>query len=242
VKFFFELYLQKKKVLSIILNIETATKNCSVSIAKNGEILAIKELNNGKYSHAEVLHPYIEAVLQEAKLTSKDIDAVAVSKGPGSYTGLRIGVSAAKGLCFAFDKPLISIDTLTSLSYTISIDDGLIVPMLDARRMEVYCAVFNHKHQQIREIKAEVIDENSFLNYLKDTKVYFLGDGATKCKETITHKNAIFIDAKFPSAKEMAKLSFHKYKKSDIENVAYFEPFYLKDFVVIPEKKKKPTF
>jgi len=228
--------------LSIILNIETTTKNCSVSIAEKGEILAIKELNNGNYSHAEVLHPFILDVLKEANLTSDKIDAVAVSKGPGSYTGLRIGVSAAKGLCFALDKPLISIDTLTSLSFSITIEEGIIVPMLDARRLEVYASVFNEKHQKIREIKAEIIDENSFCEYLERNKVYFLGDGSQKCKEIITHKNAIFIDAKFPSAQEMAKLSYEKYKISDIENVAYFEPFYLKDFIVIPEKKKKPTF
>tara|TARA_R110002153_G_scaffold240661_3_gene395391 strand:- start:183 stop:869 length:687 start_codon:yes stop_codon:yes gene_type:complete len=228
--------------LSIILNIETATKNCSVSIATNGDILAIKELNNGNYSHAEVLHPFIVDVLKEANISTDKIDAVAVSKGPGSYTGLRIGVSAAKGLCFAFDKPLISIDTLTSLSHSITIDEGFIIPMLDARRMEVYAAVFNNNHQKIREIKAEIINENSFSEYLKSNKVYFLGDGSQKCKEIITHQNAIFVDAKFPSAKEMAQLSYVKYQKSDIENVAYFEPFYLKDFVVIPEKKKKPTY
>jgi tRNA threonylcarbamoyladenosine biosynthesis protein TsaB len=228
--------------LSIILNIETATKNCSVSIADKGKIIAIKELNNGNYSHAEVLHPFIVDILREANITSNHIDAVAVSKGPGSYTGLRIGVSAAKGLCFAFDKPLISIDTLTSLSHSIAIDNGFIVPMIDARRMEVYAAVFNEKNQLIREIKADIIDESSFSEYLKIGKVYFLGDGAQKCKETILHENAIFVDNKFPSAKEMAQLSYDKYKISDIENVAYFEPFYLKDFVVIPEKKKKPTF
>tara|TARA_R110001592_G_scaffold82034_1_gene243150 strand:- start:2393 stop:3079 length:687 start_codon:yes stop_codon:yes gene_type:complete len=228
--------------LSIILNIETATKNCSVSIADKGKILAIKELNNGNYSHAEVLHPFIVDVLREANITSDYIDAVAVSKGPGSYTGLRIGVSAAKGLCFAFDKPLISIDTLTSLSHSITIDNGFIVPMIDARRMEVYAAVFNEKNELIREIKADIIDESSFSEYLKISKVYFLGDGAQKCKETILHENAVFVDNKFPSAKEMAQLSYDKYKISDIENVAYFEPFYLKDFVVIPEKKKNPTF
>jgi tRNA threonylcarbamoyladenosine biosynthesis protein TsaB len=228
--------------LSIILNIETATKNCSVSIADKGKIIAIKELNNGNYSHAEVLHPFIVDILREANITSDHIDAVAVSKGPGSYTGLRIGVSAAKGLCFAFDKPLISIDTLTSLSYSIAIDNGFIVPMIDARRMEVYAAVFNEKNQLIREIKADIIEESSFSEYLKSSKVYFLGDGAQKCKETILHENAIFVDDKFPSAKEMAQLSYDKYKKNDIENVAYFEPFYLKDFIVIPEKKKKPTF
>ena len=228
--------------MSIILNIETATKNCSVSIADKGKILAIKELNNGNYSHAEVLHPFIVDILREANITSDHIDAVAVSKGPGSYTGLRIGVSAAKGLCFAFDKPLISIDTLTSLSHSIAIDNGFIVPMIDARRMEVYAAVFNEKNQLIREIKADIIEESSFSEYLKIGKVYFLGDGSQKCKETILHENAIFVDDKFPSAKEMAQLSYDKYKKNDIENVAYFEPFYLKDFIVIPEKKKKPTF
>ncbi|QVY64318.1 tRNA (adenosine(37)-N6)-threonylcarbamoyltransferase complex dimerization subunit type 1 TsaB [Polaribacter sp. Q13] len=228
--------------MAIILNLETATKNCSVSIAKDGKVIALKELNNGNYSHAEVLHPFILEVLKEVNLTSKEIDAVAVSKGPGSYTGLRIGVSAAKGLCFAFDKPLISIKTLESLAHAISIDKGIIVPMLDARRMEVYAAVFNENYEQIRDIKAEIIDENSFSDYLGAGIVTFLGDGAHKCKEVITHKNAVFVDAIFPSAKEMAELSFIKYKKNDIEDVAYFEPFYLKDFVVIPEKKKKPTF
>ena len=129
--------------MAIILNIETSTKNCSVSIADSGKIIAFKELNNGNYSHAEVLHPFIIEVLKEANLSANQIDAVAVSKGPGSYTGLRIGISAAKGLCFAFDKPLISIDTLTSLSHSISIEDGIIVPMLDARRMEVYASLFD---------------------------------------------------------------------------------------------------
>jgi tRNA threonylcarbamoyladenosine biosynthesis protein TsaB len=224
--------------LSIILNIETATKSCSVSIAQNGRSLALKELNNGNYSHAEVLHPFIMAILKETNLTPKNIDAVAVSKGPGSYTGLRIGVSAAKGLCFALHKPLISIETLTSLSHAISIDKGFVVPMLDARRMEVYAAVYNENNEQIRSIKAEIIDKNSFAEFLENSKVYFLGDGAHKCKEIITHKNAVFLDDKFPSAKEMSLLSYDKFKISDFENVAYFEPFYLKDFVVIPEKKK----
>ncbi|MGY0407409.1 MAG: tRNA (adenosine(37)-N6)-threonylcarbamoyltransferase complex dimerization subunit type 1 TsaB, partial [Polaribacter sp.] len=169
--------------MAIILNIETATKNCSVNIAKNGVILAIKELNNGNYSHAEVLHPFIVAILKEAGIASKKIDAVAVSKGPGSYTGLRIGVSAAKGLCFAFDKPLISIETLTSLAHSISVDKGLLVPMLDARRMEVYAAIYNANYEQIREIKAEIINKDSFANYLDSNLIYFLGDGAEKCKE-----------------------------------------------------------
>tara|TARA_B110001454_G_C12627042_1_gene395330 strand:- start:151 stop:861 length:711 start_codon:yes stop_codon:yes gene_type:complete len=231
--------LHKKYKLAIILNIETATKNCSVSLAKDGNTLAIKELNNGNYSHAEVLHPFILDILKEAKVTLQEINAVAISKGPGSYTGLRIGVSAAKGLCFSSDIPLISLETLTSLSHSISIEKGLIVPMLDARRMEVYSAVYDKNHQQIREIKAEIIDALSFKEYLEKHKVYFLGDGAKKCKEFITHKNAIFIENKFPSAKEMAKLSYDKYKKNDIEDVAYFEPFYLKNFIAVPQKKLK---
>jgi tRNA threonylcarbamoyladenosine biosynthesis protein TsaB len=224
--------------LAIILNIETSTKNCSVSITKKGEILAIKELNNGNYSHAEVLHPFIVAILKESNLTSENIDAIGVSKGPGSYTGLRIGVSAAKGLCFALNKPLVAVDTLTSLSHAISINKGFIVPMLDARRMEVYAAVYNEKHEQIRDVKANIIDKNSFFDYLEKGKVYFLGDGSHKCKDIILHKNAVFCDDKFPSAKEMALLSYSKYQRGDTENIAYFEPFYLKDFVVIPEKKK----
>ncbi|GAB7255606.1 tRNA (adenosine(37)-N6)-threonylcarbamoyltransferase complex dimerization subunit type 1 TsaB [Polaribacter sp. OB-PA-B3] len=228
--------------MAIILNIETSTKNCSVNVAENGVVLAIKELNNGNYSHAEVLHPFIEEVLEQAAISKPQINAIAVSKGPGSYTGLRIGVSAAKGLCFALNCPLISIDTLTALTYAISIEEGFIVPMLDARRMEVYAAIFNSDNIKIRDTKAEIIEDSSFLEELEKSKVYFLGDGSKKCKQIITHKNAVFVDDKFPSSKEMALLSYLKYKKNDIEDVAYFEPFYLKDFIAIPEKKKKPTF
>lgn len=224
--------------MAIILNLETATKNCSVSLADNGTILAMKELNNTNYSHAEKLHLFITDVLKEANITSSQLDAVAVSKGPGSYTGLRIGVSAAKGLCFALDKPLISIETLTSLADVVSIEKGFIAPMLDARRMEVYSAVFDANNTAVREIKAEVIDANSFESYLEEAPVYFLGDGAAKCKEVLTHKNAFFMDDKFPSAKEMAKLSFKKFSNNQFEDVAYFEPFYLKDFVAVPEKKR----
>ena len=226
--------------MTIILNIETATKNCSVSIAKNGLIIAMKELNNGSYSHAEVLHPFIDSLLKETNIASTNLNAIAVSKGPGSYTGLRIGVSAAKGLCYALQIPLISVDTLGALASSVTIQKGVLVPMLDARRMEVYSAVFNCNNQVIRKIKAEVISKDSFSEYLNNGEVFFLGDGAAKCKEIIKHKNAVFIENKYPSAKEMAQLSYFKYQKNDIEDVAYFEPFYLKDFVVIPEKKKKP--
>ena len=225
-----------------ILNIETATKNCSVSISKNGELLAVKELNNGNYSHAEVLHSFINDLASEAKITLSELSAIAVSKGPGSYTGLRIGVSAAKGLCFSLNIPLISIDTLASLAHSVNDVSGKIVPMLDARRMEVYSAVFDSNYNLERTIKAEIIDQDSFKDYLEFGNVYFIGDGASKCKEVITHVNAIFIDDKFPSSKEMCELAYNKYKKNDIEDVAYFEPFYLKDFLVVPQKKKKPIF
>jgi len=211
-------------------------------LAKNGEVMALKELNNGNYSHAELLHQFIDDCICEADILKSDINAIAVSKGPGSYTGLRIGVSAAKGLCFALEIPLISINTLEALSYTTSIEKGYIVPMIDARRMEVYTAVFDEKYQEIEETTAKIIDENSFLNCLTEHKTYFLGDGAMKCKTTITHNNAIFIDYKFPSAKEMVRLSFEKFQQKAFEDIAYFEPFYLKNFIVIPEKKKKPLF
>lgn len=223
--------------MAFILNIETATKNCSVSVAKDGETIALKELNDGGYSHAEKLHEFIKDVVLEAGIELSDLKAIAVSKGPGSYTGLRIGVSAAKGLCFALNIPLISVNTLQSLAQTISIKAGYIIPLLDARRMEVYSSVYNEKHENCREVLAEIITENSFETYLEKDKVYFLGDGAEKCKEFIQHPNAVFMDDKFPSAKEMCLLSYVKYKKNDIEDVAYFEPFYLKDFVVIISKK-----
>ena len=224
--------------MALILNIETATKNCSVSLSEKGVVLAIKELNDGSYSHSENLHVFIDEVIKLAKKSLSDVDAIAASKGPGSYTGLRIGVSATKGLCFSLDKPLISISTLTSLANSISIDkDACIIPLLDARRMEVYSAIFDNDYNQIREIKAEVIDSTSFLAFLNKGKVYFLGDGAEKCKDVIKHENAIFLDGYFPSAKQMAKLSYAKYKKNDIEDVAYFEPFYLKDFLITKSKK-----
>ncbi|CAL2078845.1 tRNA threonylcarbamoyladenosine biosynthesis protein TsaB [Tenacibaculum sp. 190524A05c] len=223
--------------MALILNIETSTKNCSVSIARNGEVIHSKEINDGNYSHAEKLHPFILDVLSEANIERNSLDAIAVSKGPGSYTGLRIGVSAAKGLCFSLDIPLISVDTLLSLAHSISIEDGIIIPMLDARRMEVYSAIYDKNYEQVREIKAEVIEEDSF-NAFNEQKVFFLGDGASKCKEVLNAANFNFVDGKFPSAIEMAKLSYDKYKKNDIEDVAYFEPFYLKDFIVTPQKKK----
>lgn len=223
--------------MAFILNIETATKNCSVSIAHNGETIALKELNDGEYSHAEKLHEFINEVILNAKIKISDLKAVAVSKGPGSYTGLRIGVSAAKGLCFALDIPLISVHTLKSMASSISIEKGFKIPLLDARRMEVYAAVFDKDNNFKKDVFAEIITENSFESFLNESPVYFFGDGAEKCKNIVKHNNAHFIDDKFPSSADLGQLSYKKYKKNDIEDVAYFEPFYLKDFVVIPSKK-----
>lgn len=229
--------LFKLSKLTYILNIETATKNCSVSISKEGKTIALKELNDGNYSHAEKLHELIEQVVLEAKISLSDLKAIAVSKGPGSYTGLRIGVSAAKGLCFALDIPLIPTNTLQSLALSVSIEIGYKIPLLDARRMEVYSQVFNEKNEMIRAVYADIIDSDSFSDFFNAEKVYFFGDGAEKCKGIITHKNAVFIDGLFPSAKEMSVISYKKYINNDFEDVAYFEPFYLKEFLgAIPKK------
>ncbi|MDH5413045.1 MAG: tRNA (adenosine(37)-N6)-threonylcarbamoyltransferase complex dimerization subunit type 1 TsaB [Flavobacteriaceae bacterium] len=223
--------------MTLILNIETATKNCSVSLADGKNLLLLKEVNDGSYSHGEMLHVYIDEVIKKARKNLNDLDAVAVSKGPGSYTGLRIGVSAAKGLCYSLDVPLISVSTLASLASILKVEkDALIIPLLDARRMEVYSCIYDSDYHQIRGIKAEIITENSFATYLDKGKVYFLGDGANKCKETIIHKNAIFLDNYFPSAKEMVYFSSQKFENKDFEDVAYFEPFYLKDFIAIKSK------
>lgn len=217
--------------MAIILNIETATKNCSVSLSKNGKTLFCKEQADQGYSHAEKLHVFIDEVIKECQVDIKEINAVAVSKGPGSYTGLRIGVSAAKGLCYALNIPLIAIDTLEILASKVNQNDGLIVPMLDARRMEVYSAVFNQDKKIVSETKAEILDENSYAHV--NEKIYFLGDCQEKCKTVLTKSNFQFLpEIIFPSANEMSELSFQKFIAKEFEDVAYFEPFYLKDFLL----------
>ena len=219
-----------------ILNIETATKNCSVALAKEGKTIVYKEIAEEGYSHAERLHVFIEEIIKEAGITFQDLSAVAVSQGPGSYTGLRIGVSAVKGLCFALDIPLIAVDTLQVLASQATVSDGLVIPMLDARRMEVYSAIFNSNFDKIRAVEAEIITEDSFLDFQET--LYFVGDCAEKCKAVLTKQNFVFLEEiKYPSAKEMSFLSFDKYKKKDTVDVAYFEPYYLKDFLITTSKK-----
>lgn len=215
-----------------ILNIETATKNCSVSLAKNGRTILCIEAAEQGYSHAEKLHVFIDEILKETGITFKDLNAIAVSKGPGSYTGLRIGISTAKGLCYALEIPLISVDTLQVLAKKISIENGLIVPMIDARRMEVYSAVFDANHNKIMEVQAEILTENSYAEITET--IYFVGDCQEKCKTVLTKDNFQFLpEIVFPSANEMSILSYEKFIKNDFENVAYFEPFYLKDFLIV---------
>jgi len=225
--------------LAIILSIETATTNCSVSLSRKGETLLLKEDYSNNYSHAERLHVFIDETLREANIDRSQLDAIAVSKGPGSYTGLRIGVSAAKGLCFALDIPLISISTLESLAHQVKVEHGVIVSMLDARRLEVYSAIFSSELKMKRKIKAQILDKSSFAQELSIGKVYFIGNGVEKTKTLISNENAIFIEDKLPSAKQMSALAYYKYKKSDTEDVAYFEPYYLKDFVALKPKPKK---
>ena len=217
-----------------ILNIESSSTNCSVSLSKNGELLSVKEKNDEKYSHSTKLHSYIDSVLNQENIDIKDLSAIAVSKGPGSYTGLRMGVAAAKGLCFSLDIPLISISTLLVLSKKIKIDSGLIIPVLDARRDEVYSAIFDSQYNVIEKDSPTIINSESFSQYSKKNKLYFIGSGQQKCKELIkTNNNLNFYKTdELPSSKEMALLSYEKYRNSEFEDIAYFEPAYLKNFIL----------
>jgi tRNA threonylcarbamoyladenosine biosynthesis protein TsaB len=227
--------------MPLILQIETATPVCSAALSENGKTIAVKELHANNI-HAGSLTLFIQEVMISTGCVYGDLDAVAVSKGPGSYTGLRIGVSTAKGLCFALDKPLIAIGTLGMMakgflganpSY-----DGLICPMIDARRMEVFTALFDSSLKAVEDVSAKIIDEESFLDKLEQGLITFIGDGAEKCKGAIGHPNALFSPANFNSAANMSELSFEAFAKTNFEDLAYFEPFYLKDFVFTTPKAK----
>lgn len=227
-----------------ILNIETSTRVCSVTLAIDGTVVAIEE-SHTQNSHSELITLFCDNVLKESGLTFNDLDAIAVSKGPGSYTGLRIGVSTAKGLCYGLDIPLISVGTLLAMAAGIApkIDesktDVILCPMIDARRMEVYTSLFSFGLDEIEPTTAKIIDADSFSDYLGNKTLIFAGDGAPKCKEILGHNpNAIFLDDFNTSAAYMSMLSEQKFNNKDFENTAYFEPFYLKDFVAgIPKVK-----
>lgn len=218
--------------MPIILNIETATKNCSVAIAKDGKTIVCKELATENFSHAEKLHVFIEQILAESNVQFSELNAVAVSQGPGSYTGLRIGVSSAKGFSYALNIPLIAVDTLQLLAKQISIANGIILPMIDARRMEVFSAMYDSNYNQIRATQAEIIDESSYKE-ISET-IHLVGDGIGKFTNTLTDEKFVFHnEVLYPSANEMSALSFEKFQNSDFVDVAYFEPFYLKDFLLV---------
>ena len=223
--------------MAIILTLDTSTKNCSVALFNGNKIIAFKEQNSDDYTHAEQLTLFIEKVIKSANLTLKEIEAIAISKGPGSYTGLRIGTSTAKGLCYALDIPLISISTLKAMAFTMAKNHvaNIYCPMIDARRMEVFSGVYNVENNEIRGVQADVVDEQTYANFLNN-EVLFFGDGALKCQEIINHKNAKFLEGIYPSAKDLGKLAHAKFMNKDFEDVAYFEPFYLKDFVAGKKK------
>ncbi len=234
--------------MGLILNIETATNVCSAALADDGELVSFKESLTDK-SHSSLLGVFIEEILNENKISVKKLDAIAVSKGPGSYTGLRIGVSTAKGLCYGANIPLISLNTLKVMStgiinsqilagLNISIsNDTLLCPMIDARRMEVYTAVYNHLNQTVEETQAKIISPSSYDKYLDGKKILFFGTGADKCATIIKSKNALFIENFNTSARYMIRLSEETYANRKFENVAYFEPYYLKDFIATVPKK-----
>lgn len=225
----------------MILLIESSTTICSVAIASAGKVLAIREINETN-RHAEKLTVFCEEVVKEAGIAFHQLDAVAVSKGPGSYTGLRIGVSAAKGICYALEKPLIAIGTLEAMAYGMKAEvkpGELLCPMIDARRMEVYMAVYDHEGKEIEAVAPLVLDENSFASLLAEKRIHFSGDGMPKSKELLSRfPNAVFTESGMPSAKHLAESAEEKFAAKAFEDLAYFEPFYLKTFHPGPQRSK----
>lgn len=224
----------------MILCLETATPSCSVALVHNGEVLACEEDPKGQ-NHSEKITLFIDSVMKKAGISYDQLDAVAVSMGPGSYTGLRIGVSTAKGICYAVSKPLIAVETLEAMAYggsaVISSERSerrnlLLIPAIDARRMEVYAAIFDENVNKIKDTEAVIIDGNSFADLKKDHHLYLFGDGADKCAEIFANDDKITVIKDFYcSAKYMNTIAQQKFNNSEFVDVAYFEPFYLKDFV-----------
>ncbi|MBR0543261.1 MAG: tRNA (adenosine(37)-N6)-threonylcarbamoyltransferase complex dimerization subunit type 1 TsaB [Bacteroidaceae bacterium] len=227
--------------MACILHIETSTKACSVALSENGSLIFHKEDIEGP-NHSVVCGVFVDEALSFANSHAIPVDAVAVSEGPGSYTGLRIGVSLAKGVCYGRDLPLLSVPTLKLLCVPVLLgkeelpEDALLVPMIDARRMEVYSAVYSRALQEVRPIGADIVDADTYLPYLEKHPVYFFGDGAMKCKNVIQHTNAHFIEGIIPLAKWMFPLAERSLHIGEKQDVAYFEPFYLKDFVAVKSK------
>lgn len=217
--------------MSYILNIETSTTNCSVSLSHDDNLIDIIETNSTNYSHSENLHVFIDNLMNKNKLKFDQLNACSISRGPGSYTGLRIGLSAAKGICFGVDIPLISISSLKIIANAVKFD-GLIVSTMDARRDEVYSCIFDSKLNTICDEKPEIINNKSFLDLAVNNKLLIVGDGQIKCKKLIDdNKNISFNPGILkPSSKNMCDIAFKKLKENDFEDLAYFEPKYLKEF------------
>lgn len=225
-----------------ILSIETATEVCSVAVSNGNQIIFYKEETEGP-SHAVLLGQFVNEAVEELRKANIKLDAVAVSCGPGSYTGLRIGVSEAKGLCYGLNIPLIAINTLKIMAHGVLKQsevgkETLLCPMIDARRMEVYDTVYDCSLQEQRAVAADIIDENSFSEFLADKQMVFFGNGAEKCKSVLHHPNAQFLDYIYPKATDMIQLAEDSFDKREFVDVAYFEPFYLKEFVATTPKNK----
>jgi len=222
--------------MALILCIESSSKNCSIALADKGKVLESVDFNDGNFSHAEKLHVFIEEVCKKADKTMKDLDAIAVSKGPGSYTGLRIGVSTAKGLAYGLNIPILSVESLEVLTRTFCLENtiaknALLIPMMDARRMEVYTCQFDLEIEKVSETRALILEADSFEEELKNNTCYFFGDGALKSEALYKAEKSHFSPELYPSAKAMAQCSYKSYLNEQFEDVAYFEPYYLKDFV-----------
>ena len=226
--------------MTYLLSIETATKTCSVALHREADLLGVQEVHLDK-SHSSLLHVMIADLLNYCGVNKKQLSAIAVSKGPGSYTGLRIGVSAAKGLCFALDIPLIAIETLEAMAWGVrqySTENIWLCPMIDARRMEVYCQLWNESKELIVPTAPLIVDETAFQKYLSKQKMLFFGDGAAKCIPVLGNSpNAHFLHHINPSATWVGALAADKYARNEFEDVAYFEPYYLKDFRTTQPKK-----
>jgi tRNA threonylcarbamoyladenosine biosynthesis protein TsaB len=227
--------------MALILSLETSATSCSVALHDNGQPVNVLRISESQ-AHAEKLAVLIrEVVSNHTGSSMADLVAVAVSSGPGSYTGLRIGTSTAKGICYALDIPLIAVNTLDLLCAQFLENrlqpEGLLCPMIDAKRMEVYCQIADRDLKIFQKIEAKVIDSESFSELLKDHKMFFFGDGAEKCKNVISHENAFFVDGHAPDALTLGKMAFTKFSKNDFEDLVGFTPLYLKDFVA----KKAPS-
>jgi tRNA threonylcarbamoyladenosine biosynthesis protein TsaB len=219
-----------------ILHLETATKVCSVAVSENGTLIEMKETDESGYTHGENLTLFIEDVLTEANLTLSDMDAISITSGPGSYTGLRIGAATAKGLCYALNLPLIAIDSLSALAASArsKYKGANLCPMIDARRMEVYNQVFNEHFEPLKELSADVLDQDSYNDF--EPFIYF-GDGADKMQELWSNRDVTYDKTIRSSSSGHVSIAFEKFKNEEFEDVAYWEPFYLKDFIVQKPKK-----